>query len=60
VTVTRVDATDRQHAQAELVDAAHRIPGVAEAIELYRATSDQLPAMTIRTNMVHYATGGNE
>ncbi len=49
----------RQETQQELSERALRIPGVAEAVEVYEAVEDRKVEVTATTGRTGYATGAN-
>lgn len=50
---------DRQAKQQELVRAAEKLPGVAEALDVYARATEGRPQVSAMPPRVRHATGGN-
>lgn len=55
----QVGPSTRQQDQQDLVERAHRIAGVAEAMQVHDAVSSYLSTAPARVAWMQYATGGN-
>jgi hypothetical protein len=53
----KTDELRKQH--QDLLDAASRQPGVAEAMKAYGRLTPHLPVANVRRSVTRYATGGN-
>lgn len=51
--------SERQRIQRELVEEGEKLPGVATALEVYKALNPFTQVVTYPTVQVRYATGAN-
>lgn len=51
--------SERQDTQRELVESGLRLPGVAEAMDVYGSAQRHSPSVSQAAPTLHYATGAN-